>query len=106
VPGSAVGFGSNDTIASTTYDTVTGTATRDTVEGTSSAQVTVGGFNPATDFLFYQNETAETNSAIIATTQATSVNGTASTIVTLPDGTVMSLFGVTQAQLTPALFRP
>jgi len=103
VAGSTVGFGSNDSVASTTYNTVAGTATRGTVAGTSSAVVTVGGFNTTTDFLFYQGETAATNSAIVATSQATTVNGTASTIVTLPDGTVMTLVGVTQAQLQTAL---
>ena len=102
VAGSAVGFGSNDTVASTTYDTAS-TATRGTVAGTSSAQVTVGGFNAATDFIFYQNENADDERAIVATSQTTTVGGTASTIVTLPDGTVMTLVGVTQAQLQSAL---
>jgi hypothetical protein len=104
--GSAVGFGSNDTVASTTYDTVGHTATRGTVAGTSSAQVTVGGFNTTTDFLFYQNENATTTNAIIATSQATTVGVIPSTIITLPDGTVMTLVGVTQAQLSPGLFKP
>jgi hypothetical protein len=101
VAGSAVGFGTNDTVDSTTY--LGTTATRGTVAGTSSAVVTVGGFDPTTDFLFYQNETALTNSAIVATAQATSVNGIASSIVTLPDGTVMTLVGVNQTQLAAAL---
>jgi hypothetical protein len=34
------------------------------------------------------------------------INGLASTIITLPDCTVMTLVGVTQQQLTPALFKP
>jgi hypothetical protein len=34
------------------------------------------------------------------------LNGIDSTFITLPDGTVMTLFGVAQAQLTPALFKP
>jgi beta-glucanase (GH16 family) len=106
VPGSAVGFGSNDTVSSTTYDPVSGVATRGTADVTSSAQVTVGGFNATTDFIFYQTEDATTTNAIIATAQATTVGGTAGTIVTLPDGTVMTLVGITQAQLTPALFKP
>jgi hypothetical protein len=103
VAGSAVGFGTNDTVVSTTYDTVAGTASRGTVAGTSSAQVTVGGFNTSTDFVFYQNEDQTTNSAIVATTQATTVEGQASSRITLPDGTVMTLVGVTQAQLQSAL---
>jgi len=104
--GSAVGFGSNDTVASTSYDTIAGTATRGTAAGTSSAQVTIGGFNTATDFLFYQSETAGVTDAIVATSQATNVGGTPTTTLTLPDGTVMTLVGLTQAQLTPTLFRP
>jgi hypothetical protein len=99
--GSSVGFGSNDTVASTTY--IGTTAVRGTVPGTSSAQVTVGGFDATSDFLFYQNENATTSSAIVATSQAAMIGGAASTIVTLPDGTVMTLVGVTQAQLQSAL---
>ena len=107
MPGSSVGFGSFVAKSSTTYDTANGTAIRGTdAQYTSSAQITVGGFNTATDFLFYQDETATTNAAIIATAQGTSVNGTPSTVITLPDGTVMTLVSVMQAQLTPALFRP
>jgi hypothetical protein len=87
--GSAVGFGSNDTVA-----------------GTSSAQVTIGGFSTASDFVFYQNVNPSTTNQIIATSQATTVNGVNSTILTLPDGTLMTLVGVTQAQVTPGLFRP
>lgn len=83
-----------------------GVATRGTVSGTSSALVTVGGFNTTTDFLFYQNENAPTTHTIVATSQATTVDGTPSTIITLPDGTLMTLVGVIQAQLTPALFKP
>ena len=103
VAGSAVGFGSNDTVASTTYDTVAGTATRGTVAGTSSAQATIGGFNTSTDFIFYQNQDPTTNSAIVATSQSTTAAGQASSIVTLPDGTVMTLVGITQVQLQAAL---
>ena len=111
VAGSAVSFGSNNTVASTTYDTVSGVATRGTVPGTSFAVVTVGGFNTSTDFLFYQNESAATNSAIVATARAATVDGADSSIVTLPDGTVMTLVGVTQVELSAALaastlFRP
>ena len=82
VSGSAVGFGSNDTVASTSY--VGTTAIRGTVPGTSSAQVTIGGFNATTDFIFYQNEDNTTDSAIVATSQATMVGSTASTLVTCP----------------------
>jgi len=104
--GAAVGFGSNDTVSSTTYDTVSHQAGRGEVPGTSSAQVTVGGFNPTTDFIFYQNESAATTNAIIITSVATFVNGTPAEILTLPDGTVMTVVGITPAQLTPTLFKP
>jgi hypothetical protein len=104
VAGSQVGFGSNDTVAVANYDLVNNVVTiNPTVAGLSTARVTVGGFNTATDFLFYQNESAGTNSAIVATAQATTVNGTASTVVVLPDSTVMTLVGVTQGQLQTAL---
>jgi hypothetical protein len=65
----------------------------------------VTNFDTAADYLFYQNESTATDGAIIATSQATIVAGTLSTVITLPDGTVMTLVGVTQAQLTPALFK-
>jgi len=39
----------------------------------------------------------------VATAQAATIGGQASTVVTLPDGTVMTLVGVTQAQLQAAL---
>jgi hypothetical protein len=87
IGGGAVGFGSNSSVAG------------------STAVVTVGGFDVTTDFLFYQNENGGTTANIIATSQATNIGGTPSTIITLPDGTVMTLVGVTQAQLTPALFK-
>jgi hypothetical protein len=105
--GTAVGFGSNDTVASTVYDTVAGTATRHPeIAGTSFAMVTVTNFTTTTDFLFYQNENTATTDAIIATSQATTVAGTPSTVITLPDGTVMTMVGIIQAQLIPALFKP
>ena len=48
--------------------------------------MTVGGFNTTTDFLLYQNETVTRTNNIIATSQAMTVVGTPSTIITLPDG--------------------
>jgi hypothetical protein len=89
VAGSAVGFG-----------------TFDSVSGNSTAQVTVGGFSTASDFIFYNNENVLRTNAIIAASQATTVNGAASTMIALPDGTVMTLIGITQAQLTAGLFKP
>ena len=103
VAGSAVGFGSNSTVVSANYNTVGGTVTRDPLHG---GNVSVGGFNTTTDFIFYQNEASETTSAIIATSQSTTVNGIQSTIIVLPDSTAMTLIGIVQAQLTPALFKP
>ena len=89
VPGSTVGFGTLDSVA-----------------GTSSAQVSIGSFNTTTDFLFYPNENPTTTGAILATSQATTVGGQASCLIILPDGTHVTLIGVSQAQLTPALFNP
>ena len=105
--GTAIGFGSNDTVASTVYDTVAHTATRHPeIAGSSLATVTVTNFNTTTDYVFYQNENAAATNAIIATSQVTTVAGTPSTVITLPDGTVMTMVGITQAQLVPALFKP
>ncbi len=106
IAGAAIGFGTNDTVVATSYDTVGGTATvNSTIPGASSARVTVGDgagdFDTTFDFIFYPNETAQTNSAIVATSQA--ADGGASSIVTLPDGTVMTLLGVTQSELQAAL---
>ena len=94
VAGSSVGFGTNSSIAG------------------STAQVTVGGFSETNDFLFYQSESAGTNAQIVATaTPTTIISGNDSSVVTLPDGTVMTLVGVTTAELTAAfnngtLFKP
>jgi len=86
IGGGAVGFGTNSTIVG------------------STAVVTVGGFNETTDFLFYQNETLAQNQAIVAaSTQVTIVSPNDSTRVVLPDGTAMTLVGVTQAELNAAL---
>ena len=111
--GDRIGVGTGPTVGGTHQwvhaDTVTGSAvafgTFDSVSGGSTAQVTVGGFNTASDFIFYQNENAITTNAIIATSQATTVNGAANTMIALPDGTIMTLIGITQAQMTPGLFK-
>jgi hypothetical protein len=100
--GSVQGAGTHQWTADTIGAGSVGFGTNSTVPG-STAQVTVGGFNENTDFLFYQNETLAQNQAIVATSQATTINGQASSIVTLPDGTVMTLVGVTQAELQAAL---
>lgn len=105
VPGAAVGFGTNDTVTATIYDTVGQTWSINSTVAGSSAQVTIGGaagtFDTTDDFLFYANESAATNSAIVATAQ--SIDGGASSRIALPDGTMMTLLGVTQSQLQAAL---
>jgi hypothetical protein len=60
-----------------------------------SAGSAVDGFNTATDFVFYQNENPIENAKIIASAQATTVGTVASSIITLPDGSTMTLVGVT-----------
>ena len=100
--GSVQGAGTHQWTADTVAGSSVGFGTNSSVVG-STAHATVGGFNPADDFLFYQNETGATNASIVATSQAATINGTASTVVTLPDGTVLTLVGVTQAQLQAAL---
>jgi hypothetical protein len=102
--GSVQGAGSHQWVhADTVAGTTVGFGTNSSVAG-STAQVTVGGFNETTDFLFYQNETAATNQQIVATsTPTTIVTANDSTRITLPDGTVMTLVGVTQVELNAAL---
>ena len=55
-------------------------------------------FQINTDRLFYQGETTTTNNAIVGTAQATTIGGTASSILALPDGTTVTPIGVTTAQ--------
>ncbi len=92
-------FGHSTSIAGATI----GFGTNDSVAGSSSARVTLGGaagtFDAANDFFFYPNESAATNQQIVATSQSTGIG----TQITLPDGTVMLLLGVTQVQLQDAL---
>jgi len=101
--GTVQGAGSHQWTADTVASSSVGFGTFSTVTG-SQAKVTVGGFNTADDFLFYQNETQAQNQQIVATAQTTTiVTPGDSVIVNLPDGTVMTLVGVTQAQLAGVL---
>ncbi|HEX3863186.1 MAG TPA: calcium-binding protein [Stellaceae bacterium] len=86
VAGATVGFG--------TFDSVAGDH-----NGTNA---TVTNFQTGTDFLFYQAESQQTNDAIVAASTPTTVGGQASTTLVLPDGTTMTLVGVTQQQVTDA----
>lgn len=92
-------FGTFDTVTAVTY---TGkTATIDTTTG-SNAFVTVGGatsgqFVPGVDRIFYQNETTATDAQIVAS--ATSVGKGTSSVIVLPDGTTMTLIGVSATTL-------
>jgi hypothetical protein len=52
----------------------------------------------------YQGEDPAMAGAIVATAQSTTVGGVASSMILLPDGTRMTLVGVTA--LTSAIFRP
>ncbi len=106
-----VWFGSfdQDTVGIVTYD-VAGKSFAIGPGGTG-ANVTIGGpagqdigqFNPTPllgDFLFYAGLNNQTNNAIVAT--ATSAPG-GSSIIALPDGTQMTLVGVSQQELGLAL---
>lgn len=100
LPG-AVAFGTNDTVNSATYDTVTpGVATRSNAPGSSFANVTVTNFVKGTDSLFYQHESNTLNNDIVITSHTFNGN----TTFTLPDGTVMTLIGVTS--ITTGMFKP
>jgi hypothetical protein len=83
IAGAAIAFGTNDSVANS-----------------SSANVTVTHFNTGTDSLFYQGETANTTNNIVATSSTSGGN----TTFTLPDGTVMTLIGV--SSINSGLFKP
>jgi hypothetical protein len=94
VPGASMAFGTNDSVA-----------------GSSSANVTVTNFAQGTDSLFYQNENGATNAQIVATSTFTTVNGTPSSLIHLPDGTTLTIVGVTTTALQSlnaggSLFKP
>ena len=103
--GGAIAFGTFDTVVAADYgDSVQGNLTVDHAKaGASSATATIGAgggeFIPGQDFLFYQNETQATDDAIVATAKATVVGGIDSSTVTLPDGTTITLVGVTLQEL-------
>jgi hypothetical protein len=100
VAGAAVAFGTNDTVLAATYGAAPGAVTvNSALAGSSSAVVTVTNFAPGADSLFYQNEASVTNSAIVATATATTINGTPSSVITLPDGTVMTVVGIDPGNL-------
>ncbi len=95
-----VHFGTNDTVNSATYDTVTtGVATRSNAPGSSFANVTVTNFKVGTDSLFYHGETSTLNHDIVVTSRTFHGN----TTFTLPDGTVMTLIGV--SHITTSFFK-
>jgi hypothetical protein len=114
-PGDRIGVGTSSTAGGThTFDhstTVAGApvafGTNDSVAGSSTAQVTVTNFQAGTDSLFYQNETSATNSSIVTGSTTTGGN----TVLQLPDGTTMTIVGISTAELTllnslGALFKP
>jgi hypothetical protein len=92
IAGAAVTFGTNDSVA-----------------GSSTAKATVTNFAAGTDSLFYQNETSATNNSIVAS--ATQPAGTSNSVITLPDGTTLTIVGITPGTLTALngggiLFKP
>ena len=68
------------------------------VAGSFSGSTAVTNFTTAAEFIFYPNEPAR----IVATASQTTIAGAPSTIITLSDGTVMTLVGV--AASSPVLF--
>ncbi|MBV9826021.1 MAG: hypothetical protein JO001_10125 [Alphaproteobacteria bacterium] len=107
VAGAAVQFGTNDSVTAVTYSgsTVQGQGASTRGAAGSTAQVTVTNFNSTTDSIFYQNETPTQTTGIIASAKIVSVQNTNSTVITLPDGTQMTLFGYTGA-LNQGMFKP
>jgi hypothetical protein len=89
-----------------TNDAATGSKAAVTVGAVSGGSV-VGGFSTGTgatftgaDNLFYQGESALTNGTLTAAATATTIGGVASSIITLSDGSVLTLVGVTTTTLT------
>ena len=85
--------------------------TNDSVAASSTAKVTVTNFAIGADSLFYQSESSATNSSIVASATSTTVNGLPSSIVTLPDGTSMTIVGISTGTLAAMngagiLFKP
>ncbi len=109
-PGDSIGVGTSTSAGgSHTWDHSTSIAgatmkfgTDDSVTSSSSASVTVTNFQVGSDLLFYQNEAKATSDAIVATSTPTTVGGQASVLLHLPDGTAMTLVGVTQASINTA----
>ena len=107
-PGDRIGVGASSTAGGThLFDHSTSIAgaavafgTNDSVAGSSTAKATVTNFQAGTDSLFYQNENTTTTASIVAT--STTIGG--NTTFTLPDGTVMTLIGV--SSITTGLFKP
>jgi hypothetical protein len=98
-------------VVAASYGTTAGAVTvNGALAGASSASVSVGGFaeksGTPTDFIFYPGESASTNASIVATSTQVTISGAASTLFTLPDGSVMTLLGVPQADFNTAFFKP
>ncbi len=98
-------------MVATSYGITAGATTvNGSLAGASSARVSVNGFaeksGTPTDFVFYQGESAATNTSIVATSTQVTANGATSTQFTLPDGTMMTLVGVPQADFNTAFFKP
>jgi hypothetical protein len=78
-----------------TYGTAPFEVTANDAAGSSTATVTISNFNSATDKIFHSSQSSASDSSIIATSTKTTVLGQSSTIITLPDGTTMTLLGFT-----------
>ena len=108
-PGDRIGVGNSSSAGGThLFDHSTSIAgasmafgTNDSVPGSSSsAKVTVTNFDTGTDSIFYQNENAGTTATIVASSTTTGGN----TTLVLPDGTVMTLIGV--SSINSGMFKP
>jgi hypothetical protein len=103
-PGDVIGAGSVGGAGSGLFDHSTtmpgavqfGTFDADTTGTSSTATDTVTNFKEGTDSLFYPNETAAENTAIVT---AATTDGSGNAVVTFPDGTSMTLVGVSTADL-------
>ena len=99
--GNPIAFGTNN--ASVTgavkYDVKAGTAKRETSVLGSNAHVTVTNFVLGSDLLFYKGETKASEKDVVFTAKSVKINGVVSSQIYLPDGTQMTLVGVSTTRL-------
>ncbi len=99
--GNPIAFGTNNgsVTGAVKYDVKAGTAKRETSVPGSNAHVTVTNFVVGSDSLFYRGETKSVEREIVLTAKSVKIRGVESSQIYLPDGTQMTLVGVSTTRL-------